>query len=75
VAATWCQCGWTTTFKVDTRLPAHMCSLAKSFLFASIWSDHQRRQRPVCDRRRQQDNAPVFSNFAINGSAGARRCR
>ena len=59
-------------FKVDTRLPAHMYNLANSFSLRQYLKVEtiSVANVPFVIAAGSQDNAPIFSNFAINGSAG-----
>jgi hypothetical protein len=59
-------------FKVDTRLPAHMYNLANSFSLRQYLKVEtiSVANVPFVIAAGSQDNAPIFSNFAINGSSG-----
>ena len=74
VAATWCRCGWTTTFNVDKRIPAHMYNLTNTFSDRQYLTvqDHQRRQRALCrSASAPRTTARSISSFAINATAGS----
>ena len=60
-------------FTVDTRLPAHMYNLANSFSVRQYLAVQtiSVANVPYVIAAGSQDNAPIFSSFAINGNASS----